>query len=63
MKSKKKKSRKLVGCFLLCMGQIYVGSIFSFFFLACVPFSTGTELRWGNFFFKKNNNNKTKEKQ
>jgi hypothetical protein len=31
MKSKKKERRKLIGCFLLCMGQNYFGSMFSFF--------------------------------
>jgi hypothetical protein len=32
IKSKKKESRQLVGCFLLCMGQNYAGSNFFFFF-------------------------------
>jgi hypothetical protein len=34
IKSKKKESRQLVGCFLLCMGQNYAGSMFFFFFFS-----------------------------
>lgn len=34
IKSKKKESRQLVGCFLLCMGQNYAGSMFSSFFFS-----------------------------
>jgi hypothetical protein len=41
MKSKKKERRKLIGCFLLCMGRIMLGQCF-LFSLACVLFFTHT---------------------
>jgi hypothetical protein len=54
MKSKKKERRKLIGCFLLCIGQeLCWVNVFFFFFPCLRPFSIGAEFCWGHFFTEK----------